>query len=225
MTYRDALSLSDTADNFVEVGGSGVARPKRQEERRSQLVAAAQRAIAVHGPDGARLNRVAEQAGLTPGAVLYYYPDIDVLMFEANRAGMERFYEGRVRMLDGLDDDPVVRLAALIRSGLPSGSDDTEVRLLCELGGSAGRNPLMASLLTTLYDRQVGMYQVVLEQGAARGVFQLKLPTQVIARNLVALEDAYGYRIIAQHPTIDHATASELILAHARLATGHALTS
>jgi hypothetical protein len=83
----------------------------------------------------------------------------------------------------------------------------------------------MASLLTTLYDRQVGMYQVVLEQGAARGVFQLKLPTQVIARNLVALEDAYGYRIIAQHPTIDHATASELILAHARLATGHALTS
>jgi AcrR family transcriptional regulator len=84
-----------------------MARPKRQEERRSQLVAAAQRAIAMHGPDGARLNRVAEEAGLTSGAVLYYYPDIDELMFEANRAGMERFYEGRVRMLEGLADDPV----------------------------------------------------------------------------------------------------------------------
>ena len=47
----------------------------------------------------------------------------------------------------------------------------------------------------------------------------------VIARNLVALEDAYGYRIIAKHPTIDHDTALELILASARLATGHALTS
>jgi AcrR family transcriptional regulator len=202
-----------------------VARPKRQEERRSQLVAAAQRAIAAHGPDGARLNRVAEEAGLTSGAVLYYYPDIDELMFEANRAGMERFYEGRVRMLERLDDDPVARLLALAKSGLPSGPGDTEVRLLCELGGSAGRNPLMASLLTTLYDRQVGMYQVVLEQGAARGIFALGQPSLVIARNLVALEDAYGYRIIAAHPTIDHDAARELIVAYARLATGHALTS
>ena len=82
-----------------------MARPKRQQERRSQLVAAAQRAIAAHGPEGARLNRVAEEAGLTSGAVLYYYPDIDDLMFEANRAGMERFYEGRVRMLENLPDD------------------------------------------------------------------------------------------------------------------------
>jgi len=71
-----------------------MARPKRQEQRRGELVAAAQRAIAAHGPDGARLNRIAEEAGLTSGAVLYYYPNIDDLMLEALRAGMERFYEG-----------------------------------------------------------------------------------------------------------------------------------
>ena len=121
--------------------------------------------------------------------------------------------------------DKVTRLRMkLAESGLPSGSDDTEVRLLCELGGSAGRNPLMASLLTTLYDRQVGMYQVVLEQGAARGIFTLAQPSLLVARNLVALEDAYGYRIIAGHPTIDHEGAFQLIVAYARLATGHALT-
>lgn len=202
-----------------------MARPKRQEQRRSELVAAAQRAIAAHGPDGARLNRVAEQAGLTSGAVLYYYPDLDELMLEANRAGMERFYEQRVRMLDSMPDDPVVRILALIDSGLPRDANDTEVRLLCELGGSAGRNPVWAALLTSLYDRQVSMYQVVLEQGAARGVFSLQGDTLTIARNLVALEDAYGYRIVAQHPLIDHAAAAELITAYARQATGHPLTS
>lgn len=202
-----------------------MARPKRQEVRRGELVAAAQRAILKNGPDGVRLHRVAEEAGMTSGAVLYYYPHIDDLVLEANRVGMERFYDERMRMIDGLPDDPVVRLTALISSGLPLDSTDPGVRLLCELGGSAGRNTTLAALLTTLYDRQVTLYQAVLEQGSARGLFTLRDSTPHIARNLVALEDAYGYRIVARHPSIDHATAQDLILGYARLATGHALIS
>jgi hypothetical protein len=41
-----------------------------------------------------------------------------------------------------------------------------------------------------------------------------------ISRNLVALEDAYGYRIIARHPLIDPDKAFELILNYASHATG-----
>ena len=202
-----------------------MARPKRQEQRRSELVAAAQRAIATYGPDGARLNRIADEAGLTSGAVLYYYPNIDDLLLEALRGSMERFYEQRVRMMEALDDDPVARIQALIAFGLPGDEFDTEVRLLCELGGSAGRNPVSATLLTSLYDRQVSMYQVVLEQGAARGIFTLQQNSLTIARNLVALEDAYGYRIVARHPALDPAGAVALIVDYARLATGHPLTA
>ena len=77
-----------------------MARPKRQEARRDELVAAAQRAIVKNGPDGARLNRVAAEAGMTAGAVLYYYPDVEELILEANRVGMERFYDERMRMID-----------------------------------------------------------------------------------------------------------------------------
>ncbi len=201
-----------------------MARPKRQDARRGELVAATQRTILKSGPDGVRLNRVAEEAGLSSGAVLYYYPDIDELVLEANRVGMERFYDERMRMIDELADDPVIRLRALIDSGLPRDVDDPGVRLLCELGGSAGRNSVLAALLTTLYDRQVTLYQTVLEQGAARGHFQLRDSSLRIARNLVALEDAYGYRIVARHPSIGHHEAAELLLAYARLATGHPLT-
>ncbi|HAN70165.1 MAG TPA: hypothetical protein DCQ36_01045, partial [Actinobacteria bacterium] len=78
-------------------------------------------------------------------------------------------------------------------------------------------------LLTSLYDRQVGMYSGILEVGAATEVFTLRQPAQTIARNLVALEDAYGYRMMAKHPTIDYAAAVELILDYARMATGHPL--
>ena len=189
---------------------------------KADLIAAAQRAIAEHGT-GVRLNQIADAAGVTSGAVLYHYPDVDQLLVEANQAGMERFYNQRLEAVATVDD-PADRLRVLIELGVPQGPDDEGVRLLCSLGGEAARNTVYALLLTSLYDRQVGMYSSVLELGAALGVFSLTQSPQTIARNVVALEDAYGYRIMAKHPTLDYATAVELILDYARMATGHPLT-
>ena len=91
------------------------------------------------------------------------------------------------------------------------------------LGGAASRYPVYAEMLTSLYDRQVAMYQVLLESGAASKSFRLTQASETIGRNIVALEDAYGYRMAARHPVIDHAVATQLILDYARLATGHPL--
>lgn len=192
-----------------------------RKQRRENLLAAAQKAVAEHGAD-VRLKDVAEVAGLTSGAILYHFPDIQTLLVEANRGGMERFYDMRLKAISG-SITPDRKLVVTIASGLPRDSEDDAVRLLCELGGAAGRYPRYAAMLTSLYDRQVAMYQVILEDGAASGVFTLAQPSQTIARNIVALEDAYGYRMVARHATIDHAVATQLILDYARLATGHPL--
>ena len=177
--------------------------------------------MAEHGAN-VRLNQVAEEAGVTSGAILYHYPNLQELLVDANRAGMERFYETRMRSLEGITD-PAQRLIVTIDSGLPVDEDDEEVRLLCALGGEAARNTIYAVLLTSLYDRQVAMYQTILDAGAALGVFTLSADALTIARNLVALEDAYGYRIMAGHPTLDHDACADLILSYARLATNHPL--
>ncbi|MGI5160205.1 TetR/AcrR family transcriptional regulator [Microbispora sp. CA-102843] len=195
---------------------------KSKADRRLDLIEAAHRAMLQHGAEGVHLNQIAEEAGLTSGAVLYHYPDLRDLLIEAQHAGMERFYERRVKKISGISDS-VDKLIVTIRSGLPDGPDDAGVRLLCELGGAAGRNRVYATLLTTLFDRQVSMYQTILETGAAYGVFTLAQDSETIARNLVALEDAYGYRIIARHHSIDPDKAVELILDYARLATGNPL--
>lgn len=197
-------------------------RESRQKSaKRNELLEAAQRAMAEHGT-AVRLNQVAEHAGMTSGAILYHYPDLQDLLVDANRAGMERFYTERVAALEGIND-PAERLTVTITSGLPVAQDDEEVRLLCALGGEAARNTIYAVLLTALFDRQVAMYQTLLDTGAAQGVFQLSSDSLTIARNLVALEDAYGYRIMASHPTLDHDVAADLILDYARLATSHPL--
>ena len=193
----------------------------RSKKRKADLLEAAQRAMAEHGA-GVRLNQVAEEAGLTSGAILYHYKDLQELLVDANRAGMERFYDERLKAIEGIDD-PARRLVATIASGLPVDGDDEEVRLLCALGGEAARNTVYAVLLTSLYDRQVAMYQVILEAGAARGVFRLASDALTIARTLVALEDAYGYRIMAGHPMLDRDACTDLILDYARLVTNNAL--
>lgn len=193
----------------------------RSSGRKADLIVAAQRAIAEHGAS-VRLNQIATIAGVSSGAVLYHFPEVEDLIVEANRAGMERFYRERMDAIAGLSD-PAQRLHLTISLGVPRDPQDEDVRLLCSLGGEASRNTVYAVLLTSLYDRQVGMYSTILEVGEAKGVFELAQSATTIARNLVALEDAYGYRIMAQHPTLDYATAVELILDYARMATGHPL--
>ncbi|WP_214326219.1 TetR/AcrR family transcriptional regulator [Nonomuraea sediminis] len=199
-----------------------MAQRKSRTDRRLDLIEAARRAIIRHGIDGVQLSHVAEEAGLTSGAVLYHYPDLSELLVEAHHAAMERFYEQRLRRL-GQVMDPVERLVMTIRSGLPTGPLDPDVRLLNELGGAAGRNRMYGVLLTSLYDRQVSMYQSILDTGTALGVFTLTSDSLTVARNLVALEDAYGYRITARHPIIGPEEAAELILSFARTATGNDL--
>jgi AcrR family transcriptional regulator len=199
-----------------------MAQRKSRADRRMDLIDAARRAMIQHGAEGVHLNQIAEEAGLTSGAVLYHYPDLRDLLIEAHHAGMERFYEQRIKKISGIAN-PAQKLITTIRSGLPEGPEDAGVRLLCELGGAAGRNRVYGTLLTTLFDRQVSMYQTILETGAAQGIFTLAQSSETISRTLVALEDAYGYRIIARHHSIGPDEAVELILDYARLATGHEL--
>ena len=194
-----------------------------RHQRRARLLKAAQRAVVVHGAD-VRLKDVADMAGLTSGAILYHYPDVQTLLLEANRAVIERFLDNRMKAVEGLASADE-KLVLTIASGLPLDPEDQDVKLLCALGGAASRYPVYAAMLTSLFDQQVVMYQVILETGAAAGVFRLSGRSQTIGRNIVALEDAYGYRMVARHSTIDHAVATELILDYARLATGHPLDS
>ncbi|TNC51708.1 TetR family transcriptional regulator, partial [Mumia zhuanghuii] len=114
-----------------------MAKTQGQKDRRAALIRATQQAVIAHGAD-VKLTEIAKQAGLTSGAVLYHYPDVQSLILEANRAGTERFYDERMRTLTAIDD-PAEKLVRTIQSGLPSDADDDAVRLFCELGGAARR--------------------------------------------------------------------------------------
>jgi AcrR family transcriptional regulator len=198
-----------------------MARTRDQGERRRQLVAAAERAVLKRGLGGVRLRDVADEAGLTSGAVLYYYELEDLLRETHNRA-IERFCRLREEAVDRIDD-PRGKLVACLRGGLPSGPDDALVRLLYEFEGAALRSRAYGALNSAYFERQVGIYHAILVTGEALGAFSLAAPARVIARNLVALEDGYGFYVVLTDSDIDAATAERLILTYAETATGSRL--
>lgn len=172
-----------------------MARPKRQDERRAYLLAAARAAIMARGLANVRVRDVADAAGMSPGTVTYYFRDVQDLFQDVYDEAVERFYLRRSQAATQYDD-PAQRLAALIDSGLPSGPDDELCCLLYEFSPQARLRRGEAAMRRTLFDRQAELYQHILSDGASRQAFTLIAPAADVARNLVALEDAYGYHVI-----------------------------
>jgi AcrR family transcriptional regulator len=172
-----------------------VARTRDQTQRRRELVSAATALVASKGLSGVRLRDVADAAGLTSGAVLYYYDNLDELFAAAYDRAIERFCRQRERAIGGIGD-PVERLAAAVRMAIPTGPDDSEIRLLYELEPVAFRHPECAALMSRYIERQVATYVAILEVGAATGSFELAHDPRTIARNLVSLEDGQGLYVL-----------------------------
>src|SRR2546430_3404362 len=99
-----------------------MARPKRQQARRTQLVDAARSAVLERGLFGLRLGDVAEKAGMSPGSVLYYFPTLTELLQEVQREAIVRFCAARE---EAVRDEPDARkrLRMMIKSGLPESAE------------------------------------------------------------------------------------------------------
>ncbi len=197
-------------------------RPRNQALRRRQLTNAGRRVLLERGATGLRVKDIAERAGITPSSVLYYYPRLDELMMEVSREAMERYAERRSRQVRELDD-PVAQLRLAVRLGVPTGPDDEESRLLYELDAFVGSSPAFRVLSSAFFDRQVALYEHVLDSGAARGVFELAASAGALARGIVAMEDGLGLQVVIGHPGLDSAEAERILLRHVSAVTGVAL--
>jgi DNA-binding transcriptional regulator YbjK len=205
----------------------GVARKKDQAARRQQLVQATIDLIADRGIEALTHAAIADVAGISHRLVAYYYAQLDALVIEAHQAAAERYYWERLRAIGGVsarqphDESaaPELRMVQLIRSGLPGRRDRRLSQVLNELSVSASRSDMHARLVTELFDREVSLYLSVLSDGAASGAFRLSQPALTVARNLVALEDAYGFHLLAKTSPVTADDAFDALVGYARTAT------
>jgi AcrR family transcriptional regulator len=205
---------------FSESPEVDVPRKKDQGHRRHQIRGAALRVIESRGLLDLRLRDIAEEAGLTPASVLYYYPELEDLLSEAFRHAMERYYERRRELVERVTDARA-RLVAAVRAGMPSGPDDTEMMLLWEAVPFERTNPALADYDRLYVARQTDLYVSILELGVEQRHFAPTGDLRAIAWNLLALEDYHGLGCSWYLPSV--AEAERLVLSYAALATARSL--
>ena len=157
-----------------------MARKKDQEARRLALGEAVRRAVLTRGLEGVRLRDIAEEAGVTPAAVLYY-GDVDALTYDTYQQAIERFSLDRERVAEQFPDARD-RLRASIDHGVASGPDDELVRLLFEFWPRSLRDPKAAVLDSSLQERQIAVYSAIFVLGDAQGHFTLDRPAAPAGR-------------------------------------------
>lgn len=186
-----------------------MARPRNQSSRREALIEATYAAGREHGLRRLSLTDVAQQAGLTRGAVLYYYEDLDALLVEAHAAGLQRFCADRDAAV-AAQDDPRRQLDIAFTVGLPSGPDDALMCLLLELDVLAGTSSLHEELVQQLDRHQQATYRAILAAGVEQGVFRPTLSLDDLTLALVAMEDGFTLQIVADR-IITHDAALQVM--------------
>ncbi|MDO0929365.1 TetR/AcrR family transcriptional regulator [Streptomyces sp. TG1A-8] len=195
-------------------------RPRNQAARRAQLVRAAAQTVLERGLTKARLRDIADQAGVTPASVLYYYPDINDLLVAVFEQGTETYVLRRHEAVEA-SASSWSGLAACIASGIPfPGEAETTSRLLYELLPVTFRSEAAGERQQAFVAQQVRLYQRVLDEGAGTGEFRLAAPSDFLARSFVALEDGYGIDVLSGAATAEQVEGR--LLQYARLVTGAA---
>jgi AcrR family transcriptional regulator len=164
-------------------------RPQIDHIRKPQLLGAAAEVISERGVEATRIADVAERAGTSPPAVLYWFDSRDELLGEALTFAEDAFYERFSKRLAALAD-PRERLLALIDASV-SGEDWV---LWVELWTRALRDERLREARQRLDDRWREQIAAIIREGAASGDFSDADPEQV-ALELAALIDGLAVQV------------------------------
>jgi len=161
------------------------------------------------------LQQVATEAGVSSAAVLYYFKTKDELIENALDAVLDEYYRNRVELVKDLYE-PRTRLMTLIVAGFrPEARDD--LRILLESVSRLHVDPRFQTKHLLIVERQLGLYQTTIEIGTAMQVFRPRPDSTTVARNLLALEDAYSlYPLVGMDLTSEQSIRN--VVSYAELA-------
>jgi len=123
---------------------------------------------------------------------------------------VEQYYQQRVGRIFA-DESPLLQLDAALQAGVPRSSDDLTFRLLYEMHALCEASDAHALLMQSLYERELLLFEDIINGGVRAGQFAPHLGVTDIARTLVALEDGLGLHVMSRNASSPSAGAIALL--------------
>ena len=171
-------------------------RPQIDHVRRPQLLEAAAGVIAERGIAATRIADVAERAGTSPPAVLYWFKSKDELLAEALTIQEERFYGQLTKRMDALSSQ-----RAKLRLMLEASADEYDWTMWMELWTRALRDSSASSARSRLDERWRSQIAAVIREGQRTGEFG-EADTDDAALILASLIDGLAVQVTLGDPGV-----------------------
>lgn len=177
----------------------------RSRDRHQEIVEAAARVITERGLAETRIADVAEQAGVSPGLILYYFESKDRLLAEALTYANDQFYLRMSREIRRIASarEQLRRLVDLsVPDYLPEYGRLDEWALWIEVWVRALRDAEMARDREALDQRWRNQIADIIRAGQASGEFTSTTPAEELALRLACLIDGLAIQVVMNDPQV-----------------------
>jgi AcrR family transcriptional regulator len=179
---------------------------------RERILDVACELISSQGMDDVRVARIAQAAGVSTALVHYHFATREALLGEALRHSYARAGEARTALRAGAGASSGRLLAAMIDHCLPlPGRLEREWVLWVELWLRAVRHPGLQDVAHELYARLHEWFAGTIEEGVARGEFDVA-DVGAATDVLLGAIDGIGVRVLAGDPALPLQRARTLVL-------------
>jgi AcrR family transcriptional regulator len=178
--------------------------PKHTKDRHQEILDAAARVITERGLAETRISDIAEQAGVSPGLILYYFDSKDRLLAEALTYANDQFYLRTSRDIRRIASakEQLRRLIDLSVPGyLPEYGRLDEWALWIEVWVRALRDVEMAKDREVLDQRWRAQIAEIIRAGQASGEF-VEGDADALALPIAALIDGLAIQVIMNDSTV-----------------------
>jgi AcrR family transcriptional regulator len=164
---------------------------ERREASTEQLLAAALRLFVSQGYRATNLEQISAAAGLTKGAVYFYFGSKEAVLLEVLKQVREIVVERALAAVEAAGDDPVQRLVAYIHYQAQLGiTHRDEVLLLILMSLEYKERPgEVNDFIAALYRKQRKLIEGLVADGQRRGSIRADIPARELAAIVLATHD------------------------------------
>jgi AcrR family transcriptional regulator len=177
----------------------------KTKDRHQEILDAAARVITDRGLAETRISDIAEQAGVSPGLILYYFDSKDRLLAEALTFANDQFYLRTSREIRRMPSaiDQLRRLVDLSVPGyLPEYGRLDEWALWIEVWVRALRDEAMAKDREVLDERWRSQVAEIVRAGKESGEFTSDVDVDELALRLACLIDGLAIQVVMNDPKV-----------------------